>query len=94
MSSITIRWVFYGGGGLDARFDLTPIGFAFGGLPPDTPRWGKDFKGILAHNFDRTMEIFCHGTSFAGRKQQFSLDPDLKGRLGLPALSLDLQGSS
>src|SRR5207244_3258560 len=32
---------FYGGGGLDARFDFTPISFAFGGLPPGTPRWEK-----------------------------------------------------
>src|SRR5438445_355156 len=31
---------FCGGGGLDARFDLTPISFALGSLPPDTARWG------------------------------------------------------
>src|ERR1700693_4641827 len=79
---------FYGGGGLDARFDLTPIGFAFGGLPPDTPRWGKDFKAALAHNFDRTMEIFCHGTSLPVENNSFSLDPDLKDAWGLPALRL------
>src|SRR6266568_2173242 len=41
---------FYGGGGLDARFDFTPISFAFGGLPPGTPRWGKDFKAALAQD--------------------------------------------
>ena len=28
---------FYGGGGLDARFDSYPAGFALGGLPPDMP---------------------------------------------------------
>ncbi len=79
---------FRGGGGLDGRFDLTPIGFAFGGLPPDTPRWGKDFKAALADNFNRTMEIFCHGTSLPVENNSFSLDPDLKDAWGLPALRL------
>jgi choline dehydrogenase-like flavoprotein len=79
---------FYGGGGLDARFDQTPIGFAFGGLPPGTPRWGKEFKAALAYNFNRTMEIFCHGTSLPVENNSFSLDPDLKDAWGLPALCL------
>jgi choline dehydrogenase-like flavoprotein len=79
---------FYGGGGIDARFDMTPIGFAMGGLPPDTPRWGKDFKAALSHNFTRTMEIFCHGTSLPLENNSFSLDPDLKDAWGLPALRL------
>src|SRR5438067_648236 len=30
---------FHGGGGLDARFDITPVTFALNGLPPNTPRW-------------------------------------------------------
>ena len=79
---------FYGGGGLDARYDFTPIGFAFGGIPPDTPRWGKEFKATIAHNFTRTMEIFCHGTSLPVENNSFSLDPDLKDDWGLPALRL------
>src|SRR5215467_14285882 len=79
---------FYGGGGLDARYDFTAISFAFGGIPPETPRWGKDFKAALAHNFTRTMEIFCHGTSLPVENNSFSLDPDLKDAWGLPALRL------
>ena len=79
---------FYGGGGVDARFDLTPIGFAMGALPPRTPRWGKDFKATLAHNFTRTMEVFGHGTSLPLETNSFSLDPDLKDAWGLPALRL------
>ena len=79
---------FYGGGGLDARYDFTPISFAFGGIPPETPRWGKEFKATLAHNFTRTMEIFCHGTSLPVENNSFSLDPDLKDAWGLPALRL------
>src|SRR5438874_459868 len=79
---------FYGGGGLDARFDMTPIGFALGGLPAGTPRWGKDFKSALAHNFTRTFEIFGHGTSLPVEDNSFSVDPDLKDAWGLPALRL------
>jgi choline dehydrogenase-like flavoprotein len=88
---------FYGGGGLDARFDFAPISFATGGfpadthrkgLPPDTPRWGKGLKDALRHNFTRTMEIFCHGTSLPLETNSFSLDPDLKDAWGLPALRL------
>lgn len=83
---------FYGGGGLDARFDYTPISFAvsgpFGGLPPGTPRWGKGFKDAIAHNFTRTMEVFCHGTSLPVMDNSFSVDSDLKDAWGLPALRM------
>ena len=79
---------FYGGGGLDARFDMTPIGFAMGSLPPDTPRWGAGFKSALRHNFTRTLEIFGHGTSLPLENNSFSLDPDIKDAWGLPALRL------
>src|SRR5215475_11857121 len=79
---------FYGGGGLDARFDMTPIGFAFGGLPPGSPRWGKDFKTLLAHNFTRSLELFGHGTSLPVEDNSFSIDSDVKDAWGLPALRL------
>jgi choline dehydrogenase-like flavoprotein len=77
---------FYGGGGLDARIDFTPIGFAMGCLPPGTPRWGTDFKAALAHDFTRTMEVSTHGTSLPLESNSFSLDPELKDAWGLPAL--------
>ncbi|HXY00860.1 MAG TPA: GMC family oxidoreductase [Candidatus Limnocylindrales bacterium] len=79
---------FHGGGGIDARFDFTPFGFAMNGLPPDTPRWGKEFKKALRQNFTRTMEIFCHGTSLPVESNGFSLDPDVKDAWGLPALRM------
>jgi choline dehydrogenase-like flavoprotein len=79
---------FYGGGGLDARFDFTPIAFAMNGLPPGTPRWGKDFKKALHQNFTRTMEIFCHGSSLPVETNSFSLDPEVKDAWGLPALRM------
>jgi choline dehydrogenase-like flavoprotein len=79
---------FHGGGGLDARFDMTPINFALGSLPPGSPRWGKGFKDVLSHNFTRTAEILCHGTSLPVENNSFSLDPDLKDAWGLPALRM------
>ena len=79
---------FCGGGGLDARFDMTPIAFALGALPPGSPRWGVSYKELLAHNFTRTLEIFCHGTSLPVENNSFDLDPDVKDAWGLPALRL------
>jgi choline dehydrogenase-like flavoprotein len=82
------KFGFYGGGGLDARFDLTPAAVASGGLPPGTPLWGKEFKKALQHNFTRTFEIFCHGTSLPVENNSFSLDTDVKDAWGLPALRM------
>jgi len=79
---------FYGGGGLDARFDLTPGAFAMNGLPPDTPKWGKEFKHALRQNFTRTLEVFCHATSLPVESNSFSLDPDVTDAWGLPALRM------
>ena len=79
---------FYGGGGIDARFDLTPIGFAMSALPPATPGWGKPFKDTLRHNYTRTVEIFCHGTSLPVENNSFSIDPEVKDAWGLPALRM------
>lgn len=78
----------FGGGGLDARFDITPIGFALNAMPPGAPRWGSDFKKVLGQNFTRTMEVFAHGTSLAVEDNSFSLDPELKDSWGLPALRM------
>jgi choline dehydrogenase-like flavoprotein len=79
---------FYGGGGLDARFDVTPIRFAMDNLPPGTARWGQHFKSALEHNFTRSLEIFAHGTSLPVEDNSFSLDDDVKDAWGLPALRM------
>jgi len=79
---------FYGGGGMDARFDLTPGAFALSALPPGTPTWGKGLKQAMRQNFTRTLEIFCHGTSLPVETNSFSLDPDVKDAWGLPALRM------
>jgi choline dehydrogenase-like flavoprotein len=79
---------FYGGGGMDARFDSTPASYAMGGLPLGTPRWGKEFKKALQQDYTRTFQLFCHGTSLPVESNGFSLDPDLKDAWGLPALRM------
>lgn len=63
---------FYGGGGLDARFDFTPIIFALSGLAPDTPRWGAQYKAALRHDFTRTMMIVGHTTSLPLERNSIS----------------------
>jgi choline dehydrogenase-like flavoprotein len=77
---------FYGGGGIDARFDYYPISFALNGLPPDAPQWGRDFKAVLAEYFTRTMYLLSHSTTLPLESNSVSLDPEIKDQWGLPAL--------
>jgi choline dehydrogenase-like flavoprotein len=77
---------FYGGGGLDARLDFPPIGFALSGLPPDVPRWGAEYKRALRRYFTRTMNVASHSTSLPLESNSISLDPTTKDAWGLPAL--------
>jgi len=79
---------FYGGGGIDARFDWYPIGFALSALPDDTPRWGEGFKAALAEFFPRSMSLLAHSTCLAVESNAIDLDPDLKDAWGLPALRM------
>jgi len=77
---------FFGGGGIDARFEFYPIGFAIGGLPPEAPRWGTGFKKALKENFNRTVNIFSHTTCLPLESNTITLDPEMKDAWGLPAL--------
>lgn len=77
---------FYGGGGLDARFDAYPISFALSCVPPGRPRWGADFKRWVRSAFTRTMMIEGHSTSLAVESNSISLDPTVKDAWGLPAM--------
>lgn len=79
---------FYGGGGIDARFDQYPIGFALWGLPKDVPRWGEGYKNALAQYFTHTMSLLAHTTCLAVESNSISLDPDHKDAWGLPALRM------
>jgi len=77
---------FYGGGGIDARFEFYPIGFALGGLPSDVPLWGAGFKKALKENFNRTVTVFSHTTCLPLDSNTITLDPEVKDAWGLPAL--------
>jgi choline dehydrogenase-like flavoprotein len=74
-----------GGGGIDTRFDFSPIAFAVDGLPPDVPRWGAGFKHALREHFTRTMYALAHTTSLPVESNSISLDPTVKDAWGLPA---------
>jgi choline dehydrogenase-like flavoprotein len=77
---------FYGGGGIDTRFDFYPISFALAALPKDAPRWGADFKATLKEYFTRTMFVLAHTTSLPVEGNSISLDPQVKDAWGLSAL--------
>lgn len=75
---------FYGGGGIDARFDFYPAGFALDGMPPEAPRWGLEFKQMVREYFTRTMSLLSHSTSLPQMRNSVTLDPVVKDAWGLP----------
>jgi len=68
---------FYGGGGIDARgfFSATPIQHVLTSLPPDTPRWGAEFKDTIGSTFTRSMTLSSGSTSLALDSNNITLDP-------------------
>jgi len=82
---------FYGGGGIDARFDFYPAGFALDGMPPDAPKWGSEYKRMLREYFTRSMSLLAHSTSLPMEKNSVTLDPDTKDAWGLPAVRITFQ---
>ncbi len=77
---------FYGGGGLDARFEFYPISYALFGMPPDAPRWGAGFKQAARANFNHTLNVLAHTTVLPLESNSISLDPNMKDAWGMPAL--------
>jgi choline dehydrogenase-like flavoprotein len=77
---------FYGGGRIDARGNVGPIGFALGGLAPDVPQWGSDYKNALKQDFTRTLTIQAFCTALPQETNNITLDPELKDAWGLPAM--------
>ena len=76
----------HGGGGFDFRWDLGPISFGLGGLPPEAPTWGPEYKKLLRQHFNRTLLSFGHTTSLPVATNTITLDPTLKDGWGLPAI--------
>ena len=83
----------YGGGGIDARafIQATPILFAETGLPPGSPRWGKEHKDLLRHTFTRRMALLTSCTTLAQESNNITLDPHLKDAAGRPAMRVTYQ---
>jgi len=78
---------FYGGGGIDMRFDVYPMGFALGGgLPRGTARWGSEYKKALKDYYTRSVFTFGHTTSLPVETNSISLDAAAKDDWGVPAL--------
>jgi choline dehydrogenase-like flavoprotein len=77
---------FYGGGGIDFRFDFPPMIYGFAGLPPDAPQWGAQYKAMLREYYTRTLYMFGHTTSLPVKSNSISLDATVKDEWGLPAL--------
>jgi choline dehydrogenase-like flavoprotein len=79
---------FWGGGGIDARFGYYPVQFALFGLPEDAPRWGREYKQLLADYYPRTMALLAHTSCLSQEKNSISLDPDVKDAWGLPVIRM------
>jgi len=77
---------FYGGAGIDARFNYYPANFALQGMPPDAPKWGAEYKKMLSTYFTHTMTVLSHTSSLPQLSNSISLDPDVKDSWGLPAM--------
>jgi choline dehydrogenase-like flavoprotein len=77
---------FFGGGRIDARGNVPPISFAMGGLAPDVPRWGSEFKKALKNDFNRTLTMQGFLTCLPVESNNVTLDPDVKDAWGLPAI--------
>jgi choline dehydrogenase-like flavoprotein len=77
---------FYGGGGIDCRYDVNPIGYGLGALPRDSARWGAPYKAALKEYFTRSMIALGHTTSLPVEGNSISLDPETKDAWGLPAM--------
>jgi choline dehydrogenase-like flavoprotein len=77
---------FYGGGGIDTRFDFYPMSYPLFGLPPEIPRWGSEFKRFVRESFARAMYTIGHTTSLPLESNSITLDPEVKDAWGLPAL--------
>jgi choline dehydrogenase-like flavoprotein len=75
----------HGGGGLDGRFDMYPVGFGNTGFAPDMPQWGSEFKKNLKY-FPRMMYVLSHNTVLPVETNTITLDPDVKDAWGLPAI--------
>ena len=77
---------FYGGAGLDGRFDPLPAGFALNGMPTDMPQWGSEWKRNLGQYYTHMMGVLAHTSCLALEQNSISLDDQVKDAWGMPAI--------
>ena len=77
---------FYGGGGLDSRFDYYPAGFVLDGMPRDIPQWGSQWKRAIGEYYTHMGGVLAHASCLAVEQNSISLDDHVKDAWGLPAL--------
>ena len=77
---------FYGGTGIDARFDWYPVAFAAHGMPADLPQWGSEWKRAVGQYYTHTMGLLSHTSCLAVEQNSISLDDQVKDAWGLPAM--------
>ncbi|KGP92706.1 GMC family oxidoreductase [Pontibacillus chungwhensis BH030062] len=86
------------------NFDHSELDFIHGGVisitqtgkrpiannptPPDTPRWGKEFKSNSIKYYTRTLTIGSQGASLPYKENFLDLDPTYKDAYGLPLLRM------
>src|SRR5581483_10209704 len=64
-----------GGGTPVERFDV---------LPPDVPRWGRDFKEFFARAYTRTLDLNMQAETLPHPENRIDLDPRRKDAWGVP----------
>jgi choline dehydrogenase-like flavoprotein len=77
---------FYGGGGLDSRFDYYPAGFALGAMPKDLPQWGSEWKHAVGQYYTHMGGVLAHASCLAVEQNSISLDDTVKDAWNLPAM--------
>jgi choline dehydrogenase-like flavoprotein len=77
---------FYGGAGMDGRFDYYPAAFALNGLPADIPQWGSEWKRTVGQYYTHMMGVLAHASCLAVEQNSISLDDAVKDAWGMPAI--------
>jgi choline dehydrogenase-like flavoprotein len=86
--TIPAKYGIWGGGGFTDR-SLTagrPMASALGSGVFTSATWGSDYKKVLQEEFTHTASFNGHGTSLPLLTNSVSLDPNVKDKLGRPAL--------
>lgn len=74
---------FISGGSIGSSGDGAPAQ-RFDILPPDAPKWGKDYKALIAKYYTRTFEASATPETLAHRDNFIDIDPDHKDEWGIP----------